>query len=102
MENGALCFAAIVKGNETPLSVKLPPEIVAWVTVTLTLPGFVKLPLNVWLLPTFTFPKEKLVGVTASCPPATAVADRLIESAAFAALLETVTIAVSVPAADGA
>jgi hypothetical protein len=64
MENGALCFAAIVKGNETPLSVKLPPEIAAWVTVTLEFPGLVKFPLKVWLLPTFTLPKAKLVGDT--------------------------------------
>jgi hypothetical protein len=101
MENGALCFAASVKGKETPLNVKLPPEIVAWVTVTLEFPGFVKLPLNVWLLPTFTLPKAKLVGDTVSCPPATAVAFKLIEAEAFCAVLETVTIAVSVPALEG-
>lgn len=101
MENGALWFAAIVKGKVTPLNVKLPPEIAAWVTVMLEFPGFVKLPLSVCVLPTFTLPKAKLLGATVSCPPATAVAVRLIVSAAFCALLETVTIAVSVPALEG-
>jgi hypothetical protein len=54
--NEALLPALIVIGKLTPLTLNPVPEAVAWVTVSVALPEFVKVIVCGTLLPTATFP----------------------------------------------
>src|ERR1700739_1020340 len=66
---------ASVKGSDTPLMAKPVPLTVAWETVTLAVPEFVKVTVGELLVvPTVTLPKVRLAGEADSVPTdATAV-----------------------------
>jgi hypothetical protein len=67
-EKLTLCPAPIVRGKAMPFRVKPGPLRVAWEIVTLDVPELPKTALSVSLLPTWTFPKLRLLGLTVSCP----------------------------------
>ena len=69
--NEVLLPAAIVVGRVRPVIVKLELFVLAPLTVTLA-PLAVRVPVAEALLPTTTLPRLRPVGVTASCPAATA------------------------------
>ena len=71
--NGAEFPAAMVTGNESPLSANSGLLKLADDTVTLA-PVAVSVPLLAKLVPTVTLPKPRLVGPRASCPGAIPVA----------------------------
>ena len=62
----ALCPGASIVLELTPLALKPAPEAVTLEIVTLEFPLFVRVTGNVLLLPSFTFPKLKLVGFAPS------------------------------------
>jgi hypothetical protein len=51
---------------DTPLALKPGPEMLTFEIVTLELPAFVSVAVRRLLLPVFTFPKLKLVGLALS------------------------------------
>ena len=57
---------AMLTGTANPLMLKPAPEAVAPEMVTLELPLLVRVTGNVLLLPAFTFPKLKVVGLACS------------------------------------
>ena len=59
----ALCPAVRVRGKVSPLSVKPVPVAAAAEMVRLDPPEFVRVSVNVFELPTPTFPKLKLAGL---------------------------------------
>jgi hypothetical protein len=67
-EKLTLCPAPSVRGKAMPFRVKPGPLRVAWEIVTLDGPELFKTALSVSLLPTWTFPKLRLLGLTVSCP----------------------------------
>jgi len=69
--NEVLLPAAIVVGRVRPVIVKVELFVLAPLTVTLA-PLAVRVPVAEALLPTTTLPRLRPVGVTASCPAATA------------------------------
>lgn len=56
-----------MKGGTKPLILNPAPEMLAWERVKFMLPELVRLIVCVLLLPTMTFPKLALVGMTESC-----------------------------------
>lgn len=60
-------------GRVSPVMLNPAPVAVACVIVTVAPPEFVMLAGWLWLLPTCTVPKPRLVGATAKAPGATAV-----------------------------
>jgi hypothetical protein len=69
---GALWPAGIVTGKESPLTLNAALLELMAVTVTLA-PLAIRLPVPVPLVPATTLPIANVVGLTASCPDATAV-----------------------------
>jgi len=70
--------------------------------VTLEPPELVRVSDNVWLLPTCTLPKLRLVAVAVSDPGVTPVPDSGRPNVGFDALLVIVTAPVALPVALGA
>ena len=101
MVNVALCPAAIVSGNETPLITNSVVLDDSDVTVTLA-PEAARVPVRLLLEPTFTLPKLRVVGETANCPAAVPVPERLIASVGFEAFDTTEMFPVAEPAVCGA
>jgi hypothetical protein len=94
--------AAIVAGRERPPIVNAELFVVAPVTVTLA-PLALRVPVAEALLPTTTLPKLKPVGVTASCPAATAPdPDRGMVTVGLDAVEVMVTFPLTAPDAVGA
>jgi len=71
-----LCPGVRINGNVRPTSLKPIPVTAACVIVRLSPPVLVKVSVWVWLAPTCTVPKEKLVGVPTKLPTATALPER--------------------------
>src|SRR5439155_822090 len=63
------CPADKVVGKLKPLNVYPLPLALAWLIVTLVPPEFVRVAESVCVVPVWTFPKLRLAGVAASCPP---------------------------------
>jgi hypothetical protein len=100
--NVALAPAAMVSGTVTPVVLKPVPEAVILETFTLELPVLVSVTVCVLLLPTFTFPKLRLVTLGASCSvAATPVPLIAIVLGEFGALLTSETLPVTAPALAG-
>lgn len=97
---GKLCPAASVTGNEIPLTEKPGPFQLALETVTL-FELALSVPVMFLLLPTFTVPKLKVVGLMASCPELAPVPTRGTEMLGLFALLDTAILPLSVPLAGG-
>ena len=94
--------AATVVGRVRPVIVKLELFVLAPLTVTLA-PLAVRVPVAEALLPTTTLPKLKPVGVTASCPAATAPdPERGIVNVGLAAVEVMVTFPLAAPDEVGA
>jgi hypothetical protein len=66
----ALCPAARVRGNASPLIVKPDPVKLDWEIVALEPPEFVRVTVCFCELPRVTLPKETLAGTAANCPAA--------------------------------
>jgi len=100
--NEVLLPAAIVVGRVRPVIVKLELFVLAPLTVTLA-PLAVRVPVAEALLPTTTLPKLRPVGVTASCPAATAPdPERGIVNVGLAAVEVMVTVPLAAPDEVGA
>jgi hypothetical protein len=100
--NEVLLPAAIVAGRERPPMVNTELFVLAPVTVTFA-PLAVRVPVAEALLPTTTLPRLKLVGVTASCPAATAPdPNRGIVSVGLGDVEVTVTLPLVAPEDVGA
>jgi hypothetical protein len=100
--NEVLSPAAIVVGRVRPVIVKLELFVLAPLTVTLA-PLAVRVPLAEALLETTTLPKLKPVGVTASCPAATAPdPEKGIVNVGLAAVEVIVTFPLAAPDDVGA
>jgi hypothetical protein len=100
--NEVLLPAAIVAGRERPPTVNAELFVLAPVTVTFA-PLAVRVPVAEALLPTTTLPRLKLVGVTASCPAATAPApDNGMARLGLEAFEVMVTLPLTDPATVGA
>ena len=99
--NVVFCPAASVSGTDKPVKLKPVPEVLAAEIVTLAVPELLNVKVCVPLLPTSTFPKLKLegLGVSAPCTP---VPLKAIVAGEFVALLATLTLPVTLPAAAGA
>ena len=81
---------------------KPAPETLIWETLTLELPVSVSVTVCAALLPTFTLPKLRLVGLAVSRKVAvTPVPLRAIASGELGALLTSETVPVTLPAALG-
>lgn len=94
--------AAIVVGRVRPVIVKLELVVLAPLTVTFA-PLAVRVPVADALLPRTTLPKVKPVGVTASCPAATAPdPERGILNVGLAAVEVMVTFPLTAPDEVGA
>ena len=72
-----LCPPANVNGSGGPLTVKPPPDAVAWVTVMVSVPEFVRVRLCLPLEPIATFPKLRLLGLATRSPDDEAHPDRV-------------------------
>lgn len=100
--NEVLLPAAIVVGSVRPVIVKLELFVLAPLTVTLA-PLAVRVPVAEALLPTATLPKLKAIGVTASCPAATAPdPERGMVNVGLAAVEVMVTFPLTAPDEVGA
>ena len=99
--NEVVCPALRVAGTVNPAMLKPVPEALAPEIVTLAVPELLSVMVCVPLLPTSTFPKLKLegLGVSAPCTP---VPLKAIVAGEFVALLATLTLPVTLPAAAGA
>ena len=93
--------AVRVTGGISPLVLNPAPVTVACEIVRLALPELVKVTVCVLLVPTRTFPKARLVGLTlkAGCTP---LPESVMVAGEFVALLTTETLPVTLPAAVGA
>ena len=97
--NCRLLPAAIVVGNEMPLSVN--SELLRFAEDTVTLvPVALSVAVRGLLAPTATLPKPKLVGFTASCPEAVPVPESGMFNVGFEAFEAIARLPLS-PAADG-
>jgi len=96
-----VCPGLRVAGTDKPVMLKPVPEVLAAEIVTLAVPELLNVMVCVPLLPTSTFPKLKLegLGVSAPCTP---VPLKAIVAGEFVALLATLTLPVTLPAAVGA
>ncbi len=96
-----VCPGLRVAGTDKPVMLKPVPEVLAAEMVTLAVPELLNVKVCVPLLPTSTFPKLKLegLGVSAPCTP---VPLKVIVAGEFVALLATLTLPGTLPAAAGA
>src|SRR5258708_24982362 len=62
----AVCAGVRIVPVDTPLALKPAPEMLTFEIATLELPEFVSVTVRRLLLPVFTFPKLKLVGLALS------------------------------------
>jgi hypothetical protein len=93
--NVVLCPAVKVSGVR-PLTLKPAPETLSEETFTLALPVLVNVTVLPLLLPTFTFPKLKLLGLAVTCTAATTPAPlRAIVVGEVGALLVIVRLPVT-------
>jgi hypothetical protein len=99
--NVLLWFAARVRGRVSPVALKPVPVKVADETVRDVPPEFFIVSVWLWLSPTCTFPKLKLVGVPVRLPAVTAVPARVTLRAGFVALESIVTVPLALPADSG-
>src|SRR5216684_2747846 len=99
--NVVLPPAASVSGTDKPVMLKPVPEALAAEIVTLAVPGLLNVKVCVPLLPISTFPKLKFEGLAVSVP-CTPVPLKVIVAGEFVALLATLTLPVTLPAAAGA
>src|SRR5260370_142955 len=99
--NVALLPAAIVSGTVKPVMLNPVAEALAAEIVMLAVPELLNVKVCVPLLPTSTFPKLKLEGLAVSVP-CTPVPLKVIVAGEFVALLATLTLPVTLPAAAGA
>jgi hypothetical protein len=98
----ALCPGASVSGRLKGVRVNPVPVVVAWDTVKLVPPVFVRVADWLWLLPTCTLPNVIVAGLAVRLPgliPAPVTARVKFE---FAALETSVTLPVTAPADVGA
>lgn len=93
----ALCPPARVRGVVIPLTLIPGPVTPTWVTDTLEAPVLVIVSESVVLLPTFTFPKLRLVGFALKAPGVTPVPDTGIDSEGLLASEEIVTVPLALP-----
>ncbi len=99
--NVVFCPAASVSGTDKPVMLKPVPKTLAAEMVTLAVPELLNVKVCVPLLPTSTLPKLKLEGLAVSVP-CTPVPLKAIVAGEFVALLATLTLPVTLPAAAGA
>jgi hypothetical protein len=85
-----------------PLKLKLAPLGTTWDMVIAALLEFVKVSESIFFDPVCTEPKLKLVGLEASCPPATPVPERATFRVGLGALLVIARFPLNVPADFGA
>ena len=98
----ALCAAASVTGVEIPLNAKPVPLIPTLEIVRVEPPVLVTLSDNRRLLPTWTVPKSRLVGLAPSAPGVTPVPETAIDTEGFTASDVMVTLPLEVPVVAGA
>ena len=98
----ALCAAASVTGVEIPLNAKPVPLIPTLEIVRVEPPVFVRLSDSRRLLPTWTVPKSRLVGLVPSAPGVTPVPETAIDSEGFTASEVMVTLPLEAPVVAGA
>jgi hypothetical protein len=101
-ENPELCPGPSTNGRVNPLMLKPAPVAVACVIVTVVPPEFVMVAGWLWLLPTCTLPKPRLVGATAKAPGAVAVPVIAKARFVFDALDTIARLPVTLPAEVGA
>ncbi len=96
-----VCPGLRVAGTDKPVMLKPVPEVLAAEIAMLAVPELLNVKVCVPLLPTSTFPKLKLegLGVSAPCTP---VPLKVIVAGEFVALLATLTLPGTLPAAAGA
>jgi len=98
---GEFCPAFNVSGVVIPLTLKPAPVIATLLTVTLELPVFLMISDRGAVLPTFTLPKPRLVGLAANAPGVTPVADTGMVSVEFVAVEVTMRLPFTGPDAVG-
>lgn len=97
----ALCPPFNVRGVVIPLTLKPVPVIATLLTETLVLPVFVIFSESIPVLPTFTLPKLRLVGLAANAPGVTPVPDTGIVNVGFVAVEVMVRLPLTAPDAVG-
>jgi hypothetical protein len=101
--NVAIWLGPNVKPDETPFALNPVPDVVTLEIVTFEFPLFVSVTFKVLLLPSFTFPKPKLVGLTPrDFVAVTPVPEAEMTNGEFPALLTRDTDPVTTPAVVGA
>jgi hypothetical protein len=100
--NAALCPLFNVSGVAIPVTLRPAPVMPTAETVTLAPPVFVIVSDSVPLLPTFTLPKLRLVGLALNAPGATPVPDTAIVMDGFGASDAMVTVPLAFPLDFGA
>ena len=99
----AVWFGVRIKPEVTPLALNPAPVTVTLEIVTFEFPLFFRVVVSALLLPVFTFPKGKLVGVAPSrVVEAVPVPLNAIASGEFGALLTSETDPLTLPAVVGA
>jgi hypothetical protein len=91
-----------VRGVVIPLTLKPVPVMATLLTDTLVLPVFVMVSETVPVLPTFTLPTLRLVGLAASAPGVTPVPDTGIVNVGFVAVEVIVRLPLTAPDVVGA
>lgn len=99
--NDVLCPAFSVRGMLSPLKLNPAPLALAAEIVRLVPPEFVKVPLSDFEVPTWMFPKLKLLGLEPSWPWDTPVPESGIDSVGFPASELTVRVPLAAPADVG-
>ena len=97
----AICPALIVNGLAIPPMLKPAPEAVAWETVRLAVPEFVRVTVCEAEAPTATDPKAREVGLAASCACAPVPVIEMVVGE-FGELLVIEIVPVTLPPAVGA
>ena len=90
-----------VTGDASPLKLNPVPLAVAAEILRLVPPVLVRVPVSEFEVPTWIFPKLKLVGFDPNWPCATPVPESATESVALLALELTVNAPLAAPAAEG-
>jgi hypothetical protein len=101
-EKEVLWPAVRVSGNASPLMLTPLPVADAAEIVRLEPPELVRVSVRVFVLPTTTFPKARLVGFGVICPAATPVAESAMLRGEFDASETMATFPLTTPAAVGA
>jgi hypothetical protein len=96
-----LCPGIRDSGRLKPLTLNPAPVALAWAMVTLEPPELVKLSDSVWLLPTWTLPKVRLLAVAASDPGVTPEPESGTVTVGFDALLVMERLPLADPPDDG-